>query len=70
MALTYQAFFQHELNKLIENEIERMKDSLVTGHTALDYPHYKHQVGIIMGLYRALELVNEADRIANGGERE
>jgi hypothetical protein len=69
MALTYQAFFKHELGTLIETEIDRMKDSLVTGHTALDYPHYKHQVGIIMGLYRALELVDEADRLANGGER-
>jgi hypothetical protein len=67
--LTYQAFYQSELNKLIKLEIERLKDNLVTAHTTLDFSAYKHQVGVIDGLKRALELADEADAIANGAER-
>lgn len=66
--LTYQAFFQHELLKMIDEEIERLKDSLVHGHSALDYPSYKHNVGIIQGLIRAKELCAEAESISNGAE--
>jgi len=68
--LTYQSFFQHELLKLIDQEIERVKDSLVHGHSALDYPSYKHNVGIIQGLLRAKSLCDEAESIANGAEHE
>ena len=68
MALTYQAFFQHELEKLIESEIQRLKDSLVSAHGTFDFAAYKHKVGIIVGLQRALELVEEAETVANGGE--
>jgi hypothetical protein len=66
--LTYQAFFQHELLKLIDQEVERLKDSLVHGHSALDYPSYKHNVGIIQGLLRAKALCDDAESIANGSE--
>lgn len=68
MALTYQAFFQHELEKVIKTEIQRLKDSLVLAHSTFDFAAYKHQVGIIVGLQRALELVEEAEAIANGAE--
>jgi hypothetical protein len=66
--LTYQAFFQQELLKLIDQEIERLKDSLIHGHNALDYPSYKHNVGIVQGLLRAKGLCEEAESIANGAE--
>lgn len=66
--LTYNAFFQHELLKLIEIEIERLKESLAQGHVALDYPSYRHNVGIIDGLRRAKALCEEAESIANGVE--
>lgn len=66
--LTYQTFFQHELLKLIDQEVERLKEQLVLGHVALDYPSYKHNVGIIQGLLRAKELCGEAESIANGAE--
>lgn len=67
--LTYQAFFQHELLKLIDQEVERLKESLVHGHSALDYPSYKHHVGMIQGLLKAKELCDDAESIANGAEQ-
>ncbi len=70
MALTYQAFFQHELEKLIQSEIQRLKDSLVSAHGTFDFAAYKHQVGIIVGLQRALELVEDAESIVNGGDNQ
>lgn len=68
--LTHSAYFQHELEKLIREEIERRKDQLVTASSTFDLSTYRHHVGIIEGLRAALELCDEADRIANGGERE
>ena len=68
MALTYQAFFQHELEKAIKSEIQRLKDNLVLAHGTFDFAAYKHQVGIITGLQRALELAEEAEAVANGDE--
>jgi hypothetical protein len=67
--LNYQTFYQSELVKLLKSEIDRLKDNLVTAHTTMDFSAYKHQVGVIDGLKRALDLVDEAETIANGGER-
>jgi hypothetical protein len=64
--LTYQAHYQSELLKLLKAEIERMKDTLVTGHASLDYAAYKYNVGIIQGLLRAIELADEAEAVADG----
>ncbi len=66
---TYSTFYQHELTKLIVAEVERRKDQLVTASATFDFPAYRHHVGIIEGLRIALELCDEAERIANGGER-
>jgi hypothetical protein len=66
---TYSTFYQHELVKLIVAEVERRKDQLVTASATFDFPAYRHHVGIIEGLRIALELCDEAERIANGGER-
>ena len=67
--LTYTAHFQSELEKLIRAEIERMKDTHVMGHASLDYAGYKHNVGIIQGLQRALDLVGDAESILQGAEK-
>jgi hypothetical protein len=68
--LTYQAFFQHELLKIIDQEVERLSESLINGHNALDYPAYKHNVGMIQGLRRAKELCGEAESLVNGAENQ
>lgn len=60
--LTYQAFFQSELEKLIKEEIERRKDVLVTASSTFDFAAYRHHVGTIEGLREALDLIEELDR--------
>ena len=67
--LTYQAFYQHELRKLMVGEVERLKENLSAGMSTPDFSAYRHQVGIIDGLRRALELMEEAESVANGAER-
>jgi hypothetical protein len=66
---TYSAFYQHELTKLILEEIERRKEMLVTASATFDFPTYRHHVGIIDGLREAITLSEDAERIANGVER-
>lgn len=63
--LTHQAFFQHELEKLIRIEIQNLKDNIVTAHSTFDYAALKHHIGIIEGLQRALELCEQAKSIAD-----
>jgi hypothetical protein len=67
--LTYTAHFQSELEKLIQAEIERMKDTLVQGHASLEYADYKYNVGIIQGLMRALDLASETESVLRGAEK-
>jgi hypothetical protein len=67
--LTYQSFYQHELSKLINVEIERLKENLSSGLSTPDFSAYKHQIGVIDGLKTALELMLEAENAANGAER-
>jgi hypothetical protein len=62
---TYSAFYQHELSKLILEEVERRKEQLVTASATFDFPAYRHHVGIIEGLRTALELCDEAESIAH-----
>lgn len=52
--------FRGELEKLVEGEIQRLMENIVVGHAAIDFPEYKHQVGIIEGLRVALELCEQA----------
>ena len=66
--LTYSAHLQSVIEKLIKDEIDMRTKNLVTAHQALDYAAYKHQVGIVLGLERALELISEAETITNRGE--
>jgi hypothetical protein len=66
---TYSSFYQHELTKLLVAEVERRKELIITASATFDFSDYRHHVGIVEGLRLALELCDEAERIANGGER-
>ena len=68
MALTYQAHYAHLLAKAINEEIRTRTEHLVTGHTAFDFPMYKHHVGMIEGLKRALELMEETETAIEKGQ--
>lgn len=68
MALTYQAHYAHYLAKAIADEIQERTSRLVTGHAAIDFPTYKHHVGMIEGLKRALELMDEVETDIQKGE--
>lgn len=62
---THHSRYLQENKKLIEEEIERLKQILATGHSIIDYSAYRYHVGVISGLQRALELSEEAKSIAN-----
>lgn len=66
--LTINTLFQQELVKLIDSQIEHLKENLTTIHKTegFDFAAYKHMVGKIEGLRLALELCMDADRITNG----
>jgi hypothetical protein len=71
-ATTYQAYYQYELKKSIEESVERLKEALVTSYQieGFDFSAYRHQIGRIEGLRMALDLCDEAEAIVNGRERE
>jgi hypothetical protein len=66
--LTYSAHLQSVIVKLLQDEIDMKTKMLVTAHQSLDFADYKHQVGVILGLERALALVEEAETVVNRGE--
>lgn len=68
-ATTYQAYYQYELKKLIEAEIQRLTD-IVTAESGVidDFAAYRHHIGQIRGLRIALELCDEAEAVVNGKE--
>jgi hypothetical protein len=70
MKTTYQAYYQYELKKLINENIERLKEALVSSYQieGFDFSGYRHQVGRVEGLRMALELCDDAEAIANGKE--
>ena len=51
--------FEAELKKLIEEEIQRIKDNLAGGLAVPDYETYKQQVGKVAGLMSVLEMCEE-----------
>ena len=67
--LTLNTLFERELKKLITSAVEDRKDNLSTGLATIDFPTYKHQIGIIAGLRMALELCDEAATVCNREER-
>jgi hypothetical protein len=68
--LTFNTLFERELKKLITAAIEDRKENLSTGLATIDFPTYKHQVGIITGLRMALEFCDEATTICSRENRE
>jgi hypothetical protein len=65
--LTYATHLQSVIEKLIREEIDTKTKMLVSAHQSLDFADYKHHVGVVQGLERALELVEEAESVANQG---
>jgi hypothetical protein len=63
--LTRNVMFRAELEKLLEEEVRRLMENIVVGHAAIDFPAYKHQVGVIDGLRIALELCEQAQTIVD-----
>jgi flagellar motor component MotA len=69
MATTYQAYYRHELNKLLNEEIQRMTDKVTGSYQAInDFADYRYHIGVINGLRKALELCDEAEAVVNGKE--
>ena len=69
-ALTGQAFYKYELQKYIMAEIERLRSIVTDNLNPIDdYSQYRHHIGIIEGLRRALGLIEEVESIINGAER-
>lgn len=63
--LTRNVLFRAELEKLIEQEVQRLMENVVVGHATIDFPAYKHQVGVIDGLRIAMELCEQAQTIVD-----
>lgn len=59
--------FRHELEKLLLDEIERLKDNIALGFLE-NYSDYQNSVGMIAGLRSAYELLDLAERKCNGEE--
>ena len=65
--LTYSAHLQSVIEKLIREEIDTKTKMLVSAHQSLDFATYKHHVGVVQGLERALALVEEAESVVSKG---
>jgi hypothetical protein len=65
--LTYFTHLQSVIEKLIREEIDMKTKMLVSAHQSLDFAAYKHHVGVVQGLERALELVEEAESVVSKG---
>jgi hypothetical protein len=65
--LTYATHLQSVIEKLIREEIDMKTKMLVSAHQSLDFAAYKHHVGVVQGLERALELVEEAESVVSKG---
>jgi len=58
--------FEHELKKLIEDEVERIKDILAVGMAVKDYAEYRFHVGQIEALNKiSTSYCDEATSIIN-----
>jgi hypothetical protein len=67
--LTRSHMFAHELERLIEIEVERMKDNLALGFLE-DFNEYRFVAGKVAGLRTAIDLMAEASAICDGKPRE
>lgn len=67
--LTTSMVFKVELEKLLRQAIEDEVEILMAPHAIVDFASYKHHVGTITGLRKALELTDEAESLINKRER-
>lgn len=68
MVQTYSSVLEYEIGRLIEEAIADEIAILANGNID-DIKDYKLRVGMIRGLQKARELMSEADRIIQSGER-
>jgi len=68
MTQTYSDRYARVLSQLIEQTIGEEMQFICEGMLA-DIADYKHRTGIISGLRKCLDLMEEADTVISGGER-
>ena len=68
-AFTRSHLFESELLRLIEIEIERLKQDMSFGMIS-NHEEYRHVAGKIAGLRMAVDYMAEAEAICNGKPRE
>jgi hypothetical protein len=68
MVQTYSSLLEYEIGRLIDEAIADEAAILANGNID-DIKDYKFRVGMIRGLNKAKELMSEADRIIQSGER-
>lgn len=59
--------YEHELKKLVEQEIMRIKDEMSFGRLQT-YDDYRYVCGKVAGLLMTIELMSETNTILNGGK--
>lgn len=64
--LTFHSIYVDQYQRLIEEEISRLLEVVLSNNAIHDFQTYKYRLGVIDGLKRALEISQEADAIANG----
>jgi len=68
MVQTYSSLLEYEIGRLIDEAMSEEIAIIATGNVD-DIKDYKLRVGMIRGLQKAKELMAEADRIIQSGER-
>jgi len=68
MVQTYSSLLEYEIGRLIDEAIADEAAILANGNIE-DIKDYKFRAGMIRGLNKARELMSEADRIIQSGER-
>lgn len=68
MKQTYSTFLEYEIGRLIDEAVADEVSVLANGNID-KIEDYKTRVGIIKGLQKAKDLMLEADRIIQSGER-
>lgn len=63
---TFHSLYRSEFKKLIEEEIQRLMQNLTMNGAIQDFSAFKHTIGVVEGLKKALEYSDEADAVANG----
>ena len=65
MALTKDKAALLEAQKVIKEAIQSRMENLVAGHSIMDFPMVKYNIGIISGLKDALTIIEEAEQFVD-----